>query len=1202
MIEEQLIGFNSYNFSTNQTVESAKYIKIIVKPIDKMSETTFDHYFSILRQFNEFSHKELDLRLLKNKNLAKGKVFIEFVKSNYITSKWETFEPHRQIFGLLATVDAKQTPNLNYAYKQYFNELTKLKESSLVGRCLVFHCGKETVDLEIGDMLLISNELRRSELEKMLKKFVLNFVSNLVVSFNLKIHQIKKDPKIIVIPSDFDFNSGGTHSNVIKKYQKGRKLKTIADLYLLSGFWDKAEERYQEVIDLSRFEDDLIYQAGSIQNLSCINTIKMKEKGISLYSKEYLQTISNNLQTAIMKYSKKNKYLQAETQLKLARFFLEYGGVKERGQAIAILQMVFLHRKVLQNDDKVLLLLGLASLYEFANMKRKFGFFLREIASSLHQQKKTKLSHDFLLYASKYFQLEGLIDIITGNPSKNYHKMERGLQNQKNETKNKKITNQQRWVKLQQSLIFELILLAKELQDNLKVITYIIYGLKIFHNKLSKQQQIFFSRDLRKYSKFIAHDTHLNMIGIPKIIDCKIIPYNIDEIPIEKEKKSDDVFIFMPFLPDSGEGKNIEPIVWAENEIINISLTFANPFFFDLEIDEIVLLTDHTNQNSSLNSNTSSLSLNNNDDDDDDDEDDDDDSIFQSFPISAIIPSKSTNFEVIVSGKPIKSNIEIKIINCKISIFNIAFIHPIKLKRSIKVIDSLPKLAVTKIDLDKLSLFNGEETITFLQFHNQGSKKITDIQINKSITKSDYYKKTKNTPYEQFYCSPLIDFNQEIIDKNLPFEPGNQFYLPLKFSIREFVDEIVLKIVYQTELNNKLNFCRGIKIKFLINYRPGVSLQSFEILRPNPSFYKKQFGIVNQSNSFLVLLDIKNNGNTLFKIYCWLDNNIVMGNNRDHKDDNNDNDGNNKNSIDKEVIGENINKNKTNELNVQNNNSFRNFLISTPKKYEGNFDSWARKLLKKKKKTILKSIKKKNNINFFKKFTCEAQSSIRIIIPMSGFQILKNPQSKIPFRKIVENYVQLTHNRPTSEDEKMLLRDLNVKSWFLERLQLYWVSEYKNIGKVLLHSLEINQTHLNLLQPPFLSLNLSIQKNELDNKIILNHFHLMKLSIKNNHLKNVLINFKINVKYGGSIINPKIISKKHSNKENDYEKIENLDSKILWLGTFERKNILINSNYNFEHQVYISFLVKGRYILDVKFYIKDKKMTFNLLDPIEIFV
>ncbi|KAJ6249613.1 trafficking protein particle complex subunit 9 [Anaeramoeba flamelloides] len=1176
-------------FSPDQDLEIANRIHILVVPVGNISQTTFKYYLNQLKRTSRVKRESLNLKILiapksqdkrQKRAFNHGDIYLKYIHGEFLPNEWSDFHLYKKVFCIVGIAHCPKSPNLRKLYQNFLDIVQRFKTSSpLVWRCIAFEPPEELQDPMLKNLYPIPMVQNVDHLMFYLDRIVADMITDLNTQFQKEI----KIPvsKLDLIQINTDNLKSNSESNILKKAKSPRRKKVIADYALLSGQWEDAKIFYKDAMDQLHSLSDWVYYAGCVENLCCARILLEKEKNGEKLGAKFVKEIREKQKDAILIYDKKKAFvLKIESLIKLAQFLLKHGNQEDRETILTSLGGAYSHTNELEFLEQILLLSLLASLYSAVGYKRKVSFFLRETAIRYKQLKRWELFHNYLLYSTKFFQLENLLYCIENKTMVTAHPVKKFVKKTK------------KWSTLQIAILMDLILAAKSLNDNIKIIEYSIFLLKIFYNELysTEQKKIFF--DLKLASLGIPPQTRINMHGFPQIISIDLVYPMKDDIPIEIESdESEKIFIFNP------EEKKKKNLLLAKlintrvcGELINFKVTIENPFHFDIIIEKITLKTDKKT--------------------------------VQSFPIQVNVPALSKKKDIILSIKVLEPQKQLSIIGCEIEFLNLIFVHPFK--KTITVVKELPRLGVTVVNSNKLNLLEGQFYESGLVLQNISSQVISRIFIQKTIVRDKLHKYPVNGHFEKYYSRPIIDWKKEIIKKNLPLKPGENFYLPLLFCARKFIDKVILSIRYEGKIENNKNddhgggsnnkvaneeekveevkeevkeevneeakdgvkvnereevneeekekeqqYYRSFEIPFELKIREGISIKNFNFIKPDFSIFSNKKKKKNSEiPSMLMSLELKNHNNNVFTINCRVLNNIITQllnkQSRHGVDGDGDGDGDEINLINYNEKDENSHRNGNENENENENENDHNFLN----------------------KNIILNYQK---TEFHQKIILEPYSEKRIIVPIPRFNIPNTNISGISTDVLIENYMQINHVRPNKEQIIGMFKKTNLKCILMKTVAINWISDLKHFGQVPLYSLKNFNTIINKIDSHSIISTIIIPKNK---SLQLNKFEQIKINLKN--VTNILIkiNFSLEIRLGGKNCIKNIFE---SDINTDY--LENTEKNILWVGSLKENQITIPPSGSYHHSVFISFVKRGRYFLNVKVTYPEKKISYNSRIP-----
>ncbi|KAJ3450908.1 trafficking protein particle complex subunit [Anaeramoeba flamelloides] len=1189
----------------------------------------------------------------------RGFIKIQYSKDKTIKNEWEEFQPHKKIWAIVgianSTIDNEQKkirkdltnliPSNKKKKKKHKRDGNKKGEIyQPIVRCLKIQNkedgfqNKENKEEENKEQKETKNKKEQKpsifipitdddqKIEQAIKQIVSDVVENLAQIIATPLNNWK--PLKVPLKQKFS-NEEQKNSNK----SQAQYYKWVADHCLLTGLLEDARTHYNKVITTTSSSSDSIWNASSKESIVCLNILQNKYR-----SKEKLnQNVIDSYREILLIYKKKKiEILKIEAALKFSRFLLETKQIGNRKIGIEILYDLYSHSPNLEIDEMILLYLNLASLYEIIGFKRKVNFFLAQIAYLFKEKGNWKMLHDFLLYScpilneihiqqnppttsqSTSTPISTSLEFSLSSEKLSSLKMETLLVKSTNTAEfSNKIKNTKKWINIQIPILFELITASSHLEDYLKLIHYMIYLLQNHRSFLSKSFQKKMIILIQQASNYLPLTTRVNINGFPTILEYNLITKN-EEIKlnkiITKENKNQqnkaDVFIFSPFANKNKQKSKseIEVLEYTENEKINLSIILSNPFEFEINIQKI-----YFNTNSKQ---------------------------FHSFPISLTIPPLTKEFNCILTGKSLLIGDVFKICECIIEIYNLQFIHPIKINKKIKIIKSKPLLKITRIGNSNLNLFEGEYFNTSLLFENIGSKPINKIEISYQIKYDKEQQITENSIYQDFYLPPILSFDEKLIKSNCPLKFNQNFILPLKWCARKNLKKI------------------DILIKYFNQPKPLSNLQK-KIENNNDH---GDDGDVNHKigsvNNIEVTVKNENEGDENKNEDENEDENENKNKNEDENDDENENDQQNEDKDDHENEMEDVNYFRISKipyyLNITSGLSLMNFSLIKPNstflkdnynfknelqsfisvlelknftnmkfhlkikimKKSENYNEKSSKLIKNKyngynkdgndcddqengynfseinkinknSKNIQqlsnKSLKKQKKIDFQMNNQIFQHCEKRLIFPIQNLLIPKQYSSKIPLEETIENFIQTIHSIPSEEQEKKLSQLVSLKSMLIERINLSWESENNRRGGIFLHNLVIKRENFDILTQKTVGVNLITQEN-----YNINQLQPIEFVINNNRKQEIKVQFNIEIFEKEKILNylpnssNSINSKLRKNRKNIekfFQKDPYISKNLFWMGQTIRKNITINTNDSFSHKLYVSFFEPGEFTL-----------------------
>ncbi|KAJ3424900.1 trafficking protein particle complex subunit [Anaeramoeba flamelloides] len=1244
------MNFSRYTsvFDPYQRITEPSFLKISVVPVGSISIKSFEHFFNKLKQIQHISHNQLLLKKSNNPNIKqgweRGFIKIQYSKDKAIKSEWEEFQPHKKIWALVgianSTIDIKQKKIRKDLTNLISNNKKKKKKHKRDGnnkggiyqpivRCFkIQNKEDENQNKENKEQKETKNKKEQkpsifipiTDDDQKIELAIKQIVSAVVENMAQIIATPQNNWKSLKVPFKQKFsNEEQKNSNK----SQAQYYKWVADHCLLTGLLEDARTHYNKVITTTNSSSDSIWNASSKESIEKLN-----------------QNVIDSYREILLIYKKKKiEILKIEAALKFSRFLLETKQIGNRKIGIEILYDLYSNSPNLEIDEMILLYLNLASLYEIIGFKRKVNFFFSQIAYLFKEKGNWKMLHDFILFSCPILNE---INIQQISPSINQStststslefplsseklsslEMETLLSKSTNPIEfSNKIKNTKKWINIQIPILFELITASSNLEDYLKLIHYIIYLLLNYRSFLSEIFQKKLIILIEKASDYLPLTTRININGFPTILEYNLITKN-EEIKLNKiitgenenQQNKSDVFIFSPFAnKNKNKNKNeIEVIEYTENEKINLSIILSNPFEFEINIHKI-----YFNTNSKQ---------------------------FRPFPISLTIPPLTKEFNCLLTGNSLLIGDVFEICECIIEIYNLQFIHPIKINKKIKIIKSKPLLKITRIGSSNLNLFEGEYFNTSLLFENIGSKPINKIEISYQIKYDKEQQITENSIYQDFYLPPVLSFDEKLIKSNCPLNLNQKFILPLKWCARKNLKKIDILIKYFNHSKPLSNLQKKI--------------ENYNNHHDDDDDNHKIGGV----NNMEITVKNENEGDE--------------NKNEDENDDENENDQQNEDKDDHENEMEDVNYfriskipyylNITSGLSLMNfslikpnptflkdnyifNNELKSFIsvlelknftnmkfhlkIKILKKSE-NYNEKSSNLIKneyneynkerdgtnnqtngynfseinkinKNSKNIQKlsnkSLTKQKKIDFQMNNQIFQHCEKRLIFPIQNLLIAKQYSSKIPLEETIENFIQTIHSIPSEEQEKKLSQLVSLKSMLIERINLSWESENNRRGGIFLHNLVIKREHFDILTPKTVGVQLITQEN-----YNVNQLQPIEFVINNTRKQEIKVQFNIEIfekekildylPNSSNYINSKL-RKNRKNIEKFFQKEPYISKNLFWMGQTIRKNITINMNDSFSHTLYVSFFEPGEFTLRFNcsslkkrkyFFISDKK-------------
>ncbi|KAJ3434574.1 trafficking protein particle complex subunit [Anaeramoeba flamelloides] len=1204
-------------FYPTQEIEISSCVHLLVVPVGKISATTFKYYLDQIKKVSMIQRESLNLQTLgtsQNKQYNDGNISLKYLDGCYVPNEWSDFHLYKKVFGIIGISHFPKSPNFKQIYSDFISEVDKFKTNGpFISRCFSFDPPENIEDPMLSGFYPIPMVTTIEHLYFYLERLIADMLTELISQFRTEM----KIPlnKIETISIQTDKSKTNSDNNILKKLKLARRKKTIADYHLLSGEYKDSEDLYtNSMIQFNNLSDTMFY-ACSFENLCCIKfkIEQLKNKNGKL-SEKIVKEINDDLKKIIELYEKKKIFvLIVEVHLRLAHFLLKHGARSDRNQIIESLSSAYSYFNNFDPVEQILLVKNLVSFYSLVGYKRKVSFFLRQTALCHQKFKNWQIFHDYLLYSCKYFQLEELLELIENDNKNEGVNHDTSDQNQKKKTNPKKqksfndLQKINKWTNLQKTILFDLLKATRYTNNYKRFIQYCIFILKIFYKTIPTEKQLKLFQNLKLVTSYLSMGTEINMYAFPPVESIKLINSNIDgdePIKIQKEKNQD-IFIFTPKeqkkQKKSSKGKGNHKNGNSEddddkvidktcNELINFEIIVSNPFDFDL-ILERVSLVPRANEKEN----------------------------FIIYPLRITLPSNTKRQSIVLAIKALKPINDLQISFCEICLLGIKYLHPLQLNERINVIPPLPKMIISISSNNYINTYEEQIIDNVLKFENVGKKIIYKIKIDKNIIREKIHKYPKFAPYEQYYATKILDWDNTIIEENLPLLPGESFYLPFKLCARKYVEEIQFLVKYYGNYKNDLidnkdldEYYHLIKIPFRLNTKASIQILSFELIKNR---------MVTDSNnlkrdSYLIIAEFKNLSKFNFVLNCKVRNNDNLRFYHLNKNKNKNTKGkmgglngvtNDKmNNIKKTKYIESKNISENNDEQSSIHSKLTKHKLQKIKKIQNMPNSKKLKINNVQNKNITINRKKfkrdhekydessievmNNKYEYEREIIIESHCEKRIIIPISNFNLPEEDISGIPPEILLDHYLAINHYRPNKKESFELMQKNNIKCLLLQKIEINWVSNLQNFGEIPLYSMQISQSTYNILKP-----SQYLTSVRLPNYIELFKFYPIKLSIKNITSETLTLDFVILFESGGNTISNNFYHI-HSNFLKTPEK------KLLWVGALSMSNIKLLPDSVFEHQIVVSFLIHGQYLITVKgfnkltnksFILEQKMLTIN---------
>ena len=220
-------------------------IRVIIVPIDEMSEATFAKYRALiqrcfadceLRALTQSSKKAASDELTAHRSRQEARIVFDYVDyAHYQASVWADLHLQRRVLGVVGVFHCRSGNSLLSAASNAFAEVLQKFPTSLASICFAFEPLEQQPDLDRagGDVVLVPNSVDDSRLPFYVTTLMQDFAARLLSQLEAT---TLNDDFVPFIATPIDSNPRTADEIArLKKRKPNRMAKTKGDAALLLG-------------------------------------------------------------------------------------------------------------------------------------------------------------------------------------------------------------------------------------------------------------------------------------------------------------------------------------------------------------------------------------------------------------------------------------------------------------------------------------------------------------------------------------------------------------------------------------------------------------------------------------------------------------------------------------------------------------------------------------------------------------------------------------------------------------------------------------------------------------------------------------------------------------------------------------------------------------------------------------------------------
>lgn len=732
-----------------QTVYDHSAFLILVRQLGgELSTKHFNHYFDRISR----------IFVIKiNDNVSTERtIYTRYVKEYPVgNNDWGDFQTHRRLLGLITIGKCKNQIEFNEICRIHESLKVKYQSTLYDSRCVVF--GVNTIDTVHltppsnfkSIPLYYSSETEANlELESQISEFV-SALFWILESKRLERakEKIEKVPLLLAPFEKRDFVGLDMESRSNRKRCTGRLTKHLGDLSLQAGLIQEALTYYHSAIDILRSINDWLWIANSAEGLCAASALNLFPKvqtsplhrNASLQERNtrqrfnsltsgnesfgrstksmlslpqnilFADEIYKSYKEAIVYYSQYQHaaVIEMEACFKAARIAVEHNSPLH---AHSLLQNVIFISLTLNEDEKIQRLMTLSELYTSIGFRRKASFYRRLTATRYVSARNPETNWD------QCYQL--MLQSLPGH----------NLTLDPNDYAPGALIG---WPRLQRQVLQDLVVSAKRFGNPGLATRHMTFLLQtMWHHMTPSERQ-------ESAYQLQALTGQCEGSPVPLVLDSGLIipPANLLNIPqplnfvvqnlkvflrphkLQITKEDYGPFLFTPLSFGSLERKNAKKpdrleYQWVVDEICEVILEICNPLSFELEVTNILLLSNGA--------------------------------VFESIPLTVTLPSNCPNLSVVLTGVPkepgeleivgysthtlgVKSNCRLRYIpNIPQSVYTLEVIPALP---TLQISNSLQSSENIDSPTSTVVLYAGESSECIVYFKNIGTLPIEMLEV-----------------------------------------------------------------------------------------------------------------------------------------------------------------------------------------------------------------------------------------------------------------------------------------------------------------------------------------------------------------------------------------------------------------------------------------------------------------------------------------
>lgn len=243
-------------------------IRIVVMPVDVISQQIFMHYFERIKSFSRFEKQLFASFDLSGKRCAEfplqnwmeGRICVSYMLGSD-TDEFENFQMHRRMFGTIGIAHCRSCKSLTTAYAAFEETRRKSYPGAIESRCFAVEPFENQEDSE-KNVIMIPNQ-DEEHLKFYLNTLLVDFVSCLLRKIEAEASLVDKMASVFVSIDPNDDRKW------LEKRRSGRISKRKGDLSLLVGSAADALAHYNLAYSSMMERNDWLWLGGVYVGVAC---------------------------------------------------------------------------------------------------------------------------------------------------------------------------------------------------------------------------------------------------------------------------------------------------------------------------------------------------------------------------------------------------------------------------------------------------------------------------------------------------------------------------------------------------------------------------------------------------------------------------------------------------------------------------------------------------------------------------------------------------------------------------------------------------------------------------------------------------------------------------------------------------------------------------------------------------------------------